>query len=496
MTGSKYITEFKTDRGYELKLNTGLFINNEFVGGDSQIETINPATGKVIAKVEAAGEKDVNAAVDAAEKAFEDVWSKVTPQKRRDYMLKLASLIDRDNEELSQIESLDNGKGISVSRGFDVRELSECIRYYAGWTDKVHGKVIETEGVLSYTRHEPIGVCGAIIPWNFPLLMFAWKIAPALATGNCVVIKTSEMTPLSALKVASLIKEAEIPAGVVNIITGYGHITGDLLARHKKVGKIAFTGSTAVGRLVMKAAAESNLKKVTLELGGKSPNIIFDDADLDLAIKWSFRGVFFNHGQTCCAGTRIYVQEGIYDKFVEKFKAHTQNTPIGHPHDDTTFQGPQISQTQYDRIMGYIESGKQEGATVALGGKRWGNEGYYVEPTIFTDVKEDMKIMKEEIFGPVACVTKFKDEEEAVRLANDTNYGLASAIFSESNKRCIEVSKRIKAGTVWVNCVNVLNANTPFGGFKESGIGRENGEYALDNYTQVKVVKMATTLQP
>ncbi|GAB5590041.1 aldehyde dehydrogenase (NAD(P)(+)) ald5 [Umbelopsis nana] len=496
MTASGFITEFTTDRGYALKLQTGLFINNEFVAGDSKIDTINPANGKVIASVEAAGKEQVDAAVDAAEKAYDEVWSKVTPQKRRDLMLKLASLIDRDFEELAQIESLDNGKGISLARGFDVRELAECIRYYAGWTDKVHGKVIETEGVLSYTRHEPIGVCGAIIPWNFPLLMFAWKIAPALATGNVVVIKTSELTPLSALKVASLAKEAGFPPGVLNVITGYGHITGDLLARHKKLGKIAFTGSTNVGRLVMKAAAESNLKKVTLELGGKSPNIIFDDADLDLAIKWSFRGVFFNHGQTCCAGTRIYVQEGIYDKFIEKFKAHTSQTPIGHPQDDTTFQGPQVSQTQYDRIMGYIDSGKKEGATVTLGGNRWGTEGYYVEPTIFTDVREDMTIMKEEIFGPVVCVSKFKDEEEAVKLANNTNYGLASAIFSESNRRCIEVAKRIKAGTVWVNCVNVLHANTPFGGYKESGIGRENGEYALDNYTQVKVIKMATTMQP
>ncbi|KAF1802660.1 aldehyde dehydrogenase domain-containing protein [Mucor lusitanicus] len=493
---SSLIVNHTTPKGYELKLQTGLFINNEFVKGSDTIETINPATGKVIANVQAADKKDVDAAVQAASDAFHGPWSKMTPSERAALMFKLADLIDRDNEELSQIETLDNGKGITFSRLFDVKQIAITLRYFAGYADKVHGKVIDTEGALSYTRHEPIGVCGAIIPWNFPLMMLGWKLGPALATGNTVVVKTSEMTPLSALKVCELVIEAGFPPGVINIITGYGAVAGDALARHVKVSKIAFTGSTAVGRRIMQAASESNLKKVTLELGGKSPNIIFDDADLDQAVRWAHKGIFFNHGQCCCAGSRIYVQESIHDKFLEKFKEYTSQTKLGNPHDDDTFQGPQVSQTQFDRIMSYIESGKEQGATCYMGGKRWGDEGYFIEPTVFTDVKEDMTIVREEIFGPVVTVSKFKDVDDVLKMALDTEYGLAAAVFTKDTARAIDVSNRLQAGTVWVNCYNELDYNTPFGGFRQSGIGRENGEYALDNYIQVKTVKINVSRKP
>ncbi|KAG1472186.1 hypothetical protein G6F56_001694 [Rhizopus delemar] len=493
---SQFIVETTTSKGYKLNLQTGLFINNEFVKGSDTIETINPSTGKVIANVQAAESKDVDAAVNAAEKAFHGEWSKLRALQRSALMHKLADLIDRDNEELSQIESLDNGKGITFSRNFDAKQIAITLRYFAGFADKVHGKVIDTEGCLSYTRHEPLGVCGAIIPWNFPLMMLGWKLGPALATGNTVVVKTSEMTPLSALKVAQLVVEAGFPPGVVNIITGYGAIAGDALSRHMKVSKVAFTGSTPVGRMIMKAAAESNLKKVTLELGGKSPNIIFDDADLDQAVKWAHKGIFFNHGQTCCAGSRIYVQSTIYEEFLTKFKEYTSKTKLGDPHDDETFQGPQINKAQFDRILGYIETGKKEGATCYLGGNRWGDEGYFIEPTVFTDVNEDMTIVKEEIFGPVVTVSKFDSVDDVVHMALDTEYGLAAAVFTQNTARAVDVSNRLQAGTVWVNCYNELDYNTPFGGFRQSGIGRENGEYALENYIQIKTVKINVSREP
>ena len=405
-------------------------------------------------------------------------------------MNKLADLIDEHVDEIAKIETLDNGKGIAFSRGYDIPQVAITLRYFAGFADKLHGKVIETEGKLSYTRHEPIGVCAAIIPWNFPLMMAGWKLGPALCTGNVVVLKTSELTPLSALKLAEYVKEAGFPPGVINIITGYGAVAGDRLARHPKVGKVAFTGSTAVGRMVMKASAESNLKKVTLELGGKSPNIIFNDADIEQAVKWAHKGIFFNHGQCCCAGSRVYVQEGVYDKFLEAFKAYTAQTKVGDPFEEDTFQGPQVSQVQYDRIMGYIKAGKEEGATCYMGGNRFGDKGYFIEPTVFTDVKENMKIMQEEIFGPVVAVSKFKDVDDVIEKAHDTAYGLAAAVFTSNITQAITTANRLEAGTVWVNCYNELDYNTPFGGYKQSGIGRENGEYALDNYVQIKAVKI------
>ncbi|ORY97275.1 aldehyde dehydrogenase domain-containing protein [Syncephalastrum racemosum] len=488
---TNFVISTATPKGYKLELNTGLFINNEFVAGGSTLETVNPATGEKICDVQAAEAEQVNLAVDAAEKAYrEGPWGKTSPRDRAIRMHKLADLIEANIEELAQIETLDNGKGITFSRHFDAPEIAKTLRYFAGWADKLHGKVVETEGKLSYTRHEPIGVCGAIIPWNFPLMMLGWKLGPALCTGNTVVVKTSEMTPLSALKVAQLVVEAGFPPGVINIITGYGAIAGDALARHPKVGKVAFTGSTAVGRMVMKAAAESNLKKVTLELGGKSPNIIFDDAELDQAVQWAHKGIFFNHGQCCCAGSRIYVQEGIYDKFLARFKEFSSATKVGDPFDESTYQGPQISKVQFDRIMNYIAEGKKEGATCYMGGNRHGDKGYFIEPTIFTDVNEKMKIMQEEIFGPVVTISKFKDVADVVEKAHDTTYGLAAAVFTSNITRAITLANKLEAGTVWVNCYNELDYNTPFGGYHQSGIGRENGEYALENYYQVKSVKI------
>ncbi|KAL1842417.1 hypothetical protein VTJ49DRAFT_5265 [Mycothermus thermophilus] len=468
----------------------GLFINNEFVpaaeGGT--FEVINPATEEVICKVHEATAKDVDIAVAAARKAFEGPWRQVPPSQRAVMLNKLADLAEQKTDLLAAVESLDNGKSITMARG-DVGAVVATLRYYAGWADKIEGRTIDIKpDMFHYSRREPIGVCGQIIPWNFPLLMLAWKIGPALATGNTVVLKTAEQTPLSGLVFASLVKDAGFPPGVLNIISGFGKTAGAALSSHMDVDKIAFTGSTIVGRTIMKAAAESNLKKVTLELGGKSPNIVFNDADIEDAISWVNFGIYFNHGQCCCAGSRIYVQEGIYDKFVEAFKRRAEQNKVGDPFHPETFQGPQVSQLQYDRIMGYIQAGKEEGAMLVTGGGRHGDKGYFIQPTIFADVKQDMKIMQEEIFGPVCAIAKFKDVDEAIRLGNDTSYGLAASVHTKDLNTAIRVSNGLKAGTVWVNCHNLLFPQASFGGFKASGIGRELGEAALDNYTELKTV--------
>lgn len=347
-----------------------------------------------------------------------------------------------------------------------------------------------TENKLAYTRHEPYGVVGQIIPWNFPMAMLSWKIGPALATGNTIVLKPSEITPFTALRVADLINEAGFPPGVVNIVNGYGPTVGQAIAEHSLIEKIAFTGSTLTGRKILKASAETNLKVVTLELGGKSPTIIFDDADLEQAVKWASHGIFFNMGQSCTAGSRIFVQEGVYDKFLEKFTAVAKflHSATGDPFVKGTQHGPQVSQVQFDRVMGYINSGKQDGATVHVGGARHGQEGYFIQPTIFTDTKPDMKIVKEEIFGPVAAVIKFQTEEEVIETANNTTYGLGCNVFSENISRALRVAHALEAGSAWVNCAQATEVSVPFGGYKQSGIGRELGEYALANYTQVKGV--------
>jgi len=468
----------------------GLYIDGKWVEGvdKKKFEVINPSTEEVITSVCEGTEKDIDLAVQAARKAFDGVWKTTSPNERSILMLKLADLAENNLDLLAAVESLDNGKSITNARG-DVGAVVGCIRYYGGWADKIEGKTIDIEpGMFHYTRSEPIGVCGQIIPWNFPLLMFAWKIGPALATGNTIVMKTAEQTPLSALVFTQLIQEAGFPPGVFNLVSGYGRIAGSALSSHMDVDKIAFTGSTVIGRTIMKAAAASNLKKVTLELGGQSPNIVFDDADIEEAINWVNFGIYYNHGQCCCAGTRIFVQEGIYDKFLAAFKARAEENKVGDPFNEETFQGPQVSQLQYDRIMSYIQSGKDEGATVVTGGERLGDKGYFIKPTIFSDVKPNMKIMQEEIFGPVCAISKFKTEQEVMDFAHDTNYGLAAAVHTKNINTALRVSNNLKAGTVWVNCYNKLHHAVPFGGFKESGIGRELGEAALHNYTQNKSV--------
>lgn len=402
------------------------FINNEFIKGvdGKTFETVNPTNEKPITSVYEASEKDVDIAVKAAREALEGSWKKVTPSDRGRMLTKLADLFEREMETLASIEALDNGKAITMAK-VDVANAAGCLRYYGGWADKIHGQTIDTNSeTLSYTRHEPVGVCGQIIPWNFPILMWAWKIGPAIATGNTVIIKTAEQTPLSGLYAAKLIVEAGFPPGVINIISGFGRVAGAAISSHMDIDKVAFTGSTLVGRTILQAAAKSNLKKVTLELGGKSPNIVFEDADIDNAISWANFGIFFNHGQCCCAGSRLLVQESIHDKFVARFKERAAQNKLGNPFEGDTFQGPQVSQLQFDRIMEYINHGKNEGATVALGGERHGSEGYFIKPTVFTDVTTDMKIAQEEIFGPVIAVTKFKDEADAIRIANSSNYGM------------------------------------------------------------------------
>ncbi|CCU82313.1 hypothetical protein BGHDH14_bgh00149 [Blumeria hordei DH14] len=477
---------------------TGLFINNEWVEGieGKKFDTINPTTEEVICSVSEATETDVDIAVAAARKAFQEVWRQETPENRGKYLVNFANLIEKNSELLAAVESLDNGKSFSMAKG-DLQIVTGTLRYYGGWADKIDGKVIDVNtDTFSYTKHEPIGVCGQIIPWNFPLIMLAMKIGPAIATGNTIVLKTSELTPLSALIVASYIEEAGFPPGVINIISGFGKTAGAAISAHKDIDKVAFTGSTAVGREILKASASSNLKKVSLELGGKSPNIVFNDADIDNAISWINYGIFFNHGQCCCAGSRVYVQSKIYKNFVTRFKERALANKIGDPFAPDTFQGPQVSQNQYDRIMGYIEEGKKAGATIIVGGERYGNKGYFIKPTIFTDVTEDMKIMNEEIFGPVCAIVMFETEEEVIKASNNSVYGLAAGLHTQNLKTAIRVSNALRAGTVWVNQYNFLHWQVPFGGYKESGMGREFGEAALSNYTETKSVSIRLVNSP
>lgn len=475
---------------------TGLFINNEFVPSKQgkTFSVLNPSTEEEITHVYEGRDEDVNAAVDAAHSAFNNSdWATADPSARGKVLYNLAELIDEHANVLAAIESLDNGKAISSAK-IDIGLVSNYLRFTAGLADKYFGRIIETgSSHFSYTRREPLGVCGQIIPWNFPLLMWSWKVAPALATGNTVVLKPAESTPLSALYASQLIKEAGAPKGVYNLVPGFGKIVGEAIARHNKVKKVAFTGSTATGKRILQAAAETNLKKVTLELGGKSPNIIFNDADLDKSIQNILVSIFFNSGEVCCAGSRLYVQEGIYDTVVEKLKVAIDNLKVGDPFAEDTFQGAQTSQMQLDKILGYIDIGKKEGASVISGGERIGNKGYFIKPTVFGDVTEDMRIVKEEIFGPVVALSKFKTVDEVVAKANDSEYGLAAGIHTTDLNKAIDVSNRIRAGTVWVNTYNDFHHNVPFGGFGQSGVGRELGVEALENYTQVKAVRAAIT---
>jgi len=472
---------------------TKLLIGNEWVNSKSgkTFPTINPSTGEEIAQIAEADSQDVDRAVKIAREAFrqDSPWRKMSAAERGRLLNKLADLIEANADELARLESLDNGKPYSVALAADLPLTIACYRYYAGWADKVQGKTIPINGpYFCYTRLEPVGVVGQIIPWNFPLLMQAWKLAPALATGNTIIMKPAEQTPLTALRVGELILEAGFPPGVVNILPGYGPTAGAAIARHNDIDKVAFTGSTEVGHLIMEAAAKSNLKRVTLELGGKSPNIVFADADLEQAVEGSHFALFFNQGQCCCAGSRLYVEEKVYDEFVERSVARAKKRTVGDPLDPTTEQGPQVDDAQFDKVMSYIDSGKQEGAKMLCGGDRVGSRGYFIRPTVFADVKDDMKIAQEEIFGPVMSILKFKDVDDMVERANKTMYGLAAGVWTRDIGKAHAVANSVRAGTVWVNCYDVFDAAAPFGGFKQSGIGRENGEYGLQQYTEVKTV--------
>jgi len=471
---------------------TKLLINNRWVNSESgkTFPTINPSTGEEICQVAEADASDVDKAVKAARAAFDKgPWRKMFGSERSRLMNRLADLIEKHADELARLEALDNGKPYSVAKAADLALTVACYRYYAGWADKIQGKTIPITGdYFCYTKHEPVGVVGQIIPWNFPLLMQAWKLGPALATGNTVVMKPAEQTPLTALRVGELILEAGFPEGVVNLLPGYGPTAGAALARHMDVDKVAFTGSTEVGHLIMEAAAKSNLKRVTLELGGKSPNIVFADANMDEAVEGSHFALFFNQGQCCCAGSRLFVEEKAYDEFVQRSAARAKKRKVGDPFDAATEQGPQVDEDQFKKVMGFIESGKKQGAKLVAGGNRVGDRGYFIEPTVFADVQDNMQIAQEEIFGPVQSIIKFKDMDEVVERANKTMYGLAAAVWTRDIGKAHAIANNVRAGTVWVNCYDVLDTAAPFGGFKQSGIGRELGEYGLQQYTEVKTV--------
>jgi aldehyde dehydrogenase (NAD+) len=471
---------------------TKLLINNQWVPSESgkTFATFNLATGEEIAQISEADAADVNKAVKAARSAFErGPWRKTSAPERGRLLNRLADLIERNAEELAYFETLDNGMPLTVARSVALPLTLGAFRYYAGWADKNQGKTIPVNGdYFCYTRHEPVGVCGQITPWNFPLLMYAWKLGPALATGNTVVLKPAEQTPLTALRIGELVVEAGFPPGVVNMLPGYGPTAGAAIANHMDIDKVAFTGSGEVGRLIMQAAGRSNLKRVSLELGGKSPNIVFADADMDQAIEGCHFGLFFNQGQVCCAGSRLYVEESVYDEFVEKSVARAERRTVGDPFDAGTEQGPQIDGTQFDKILSYIDAGMREGADLLTGGKRAGDQGYFIQPTVFADVRDDMKIAREEIFGPVMSIIRFRQLDEVIDRANNTTYGLAAAVWTRDIGKALAIANNVKAGTVWVNCFDVFDAAAPFGGFKQSGIGREMGEYGLQQYTEVKTV--------
>jgi len=470
-----------------------IFINNEWhdAASGKTFPTVNPATGEIITHVAEGDKADVDKAVKAANDAFAfgSEWRRMDAANRGRLMNRLADLIERDRAYLAALETLDNGKPYHVAYNADLDLVIKCIRYYAGWADKHHGKVIPIHGDFhTYTRHEPVGVCGQIIPWNFPLLMQAWKLGPALAMGNTIVMKLAEQTPLTGLYVAQLIAEAGFPPGVVNMIPGYGPTAGAAIASHMRVDKVAFTGSTEVGQIVAEAAAKSNLKRVTLELGGKSPNIVLKDANLDDAVEWSHFGLFFNQGQCCCAGSRIFVEEDVYDEFVERSVARAKQRTVGDPYDSNNEQGPQIDKEQMDKILTLVESGKKEGANLVLGGNRVGDKGYFIEPTIFKDVQDNMTIANEEIFGPVMSIAKFKSLDEVIERANKTIYGLAASVMTKDLERALHLAHGVRAGSVWINCYDIFDAGAPFGGYKMSGNGRELGEYGLEAYTEVKTV--------
>jgi aldehyde dehydrogenase (NAD+) len=469
---------------------TKLFINNEFVDPveKGSFETCNPATGEVIASVSEGKAADVDKAVKAARQALDSgPWHTMDASDRGIILLKLADLVEKNAAELAALESLNSGKTITDSLG-DMQGVANSLRYYGGWADKIEGRTIPIRGnFLSYTLRQPVGVVGQIIPWNFPLLMLAWKWGPALACGNTIVMKPAEQTPLSALRIAELAAEAGLPAGVVNIVNGFGETAGAAMCTHPGIDKIAFTGHVDTAKIIQKATADT-LKRTSYELGGKSPNVIFADADLDEAVDGAFHAIYFHGGQCCTAGSRLFVEDKVRDEFVSKLAAKAKGRKVGDPLDPATQQGPQVSQEQLDKILGYVDLGKKQGAKLVTGGDRVGDKGFFVEPTIFDGVKDDMAIAQDEIFGPVVSVLPFKGVDEVLDRANRTQYGLAAAIWTKDIDKAHLYAKHVKAGTVWVNCYHIVDAATPFGGFKHSGHGRENGEAALELYTELKTV--------
>ncbi|XP_022960912.1 aldehyde dehydrogenase family 2 member C4-like [Cucurbita moschata] len=471
---------------------TKLFINGQFLDSVSgkTLETIDPRTGEVIASVAAGDKEDVDLAVKAAREAFDHgPWPRMSGAERGRIMTKLAELIDAHVEELAALDTIDAGKSFHLGKIVDIPGAANTLRYYAGAADKIHGKILKMSRPLhGYTLLEPIGVVGHIIPWNFPTTMFWLKVSPALAAGCTMIVKPAEQTPLSALFYAHLAKLAGIPDGVLNVVTGYGPTAGSSIASHMDIDKVSFTGSTKVGRLIMQAASASNLKQVSLELGGKSPLLIFDDADINKAVDLALLAIFYNKGEICVAGSRVLVQEGIYDEFVKKISEKAKSWVVGDPFDPKVNYGPQVDKKQLDKILMYIEHGKREGATLVTGGKRIGEVGYYVEPTIFTDVKEDSLIAQDEIFGPVLSVIKFKTIEEGIRSANNTKYGLAAGIVTNNIDIANTVSRSIRAGTIWLNCYFAFDSSCPFGGYKASGFGRDSGMQAIHKYLQTKAV--------
>lgn len=486
---SPQTTASNTPRKYQL------FIDGKWVDAESgkTFSTPNPATGETLAEVAEADKADVDKAVAAARRAYEGKWGKMSARDRGRLLYKLSQIIESRSRELAELETADNGKPIRESVYVDLPQVVENFEYFAGFATKIEGETIPVPGeMFNYTLHEPLGVCGQIIPWNFPLLMAAWKLAPALAAGNTIVLKPAEQTPVTAMELGKLIQEAGFPDGVVNILPGYGETAGAALAAHPGIDKIAFTGSTEVGKLVAGAAAH-NLTKVSLELGGKAPNIIFADANIEQAVDGAMMGIFFNQGQVCCAGSRLFIAEEIKDEFLDRFKEKSLKVKVGDPMDAKTQMGPQVSEVQLDRIKGYVQIARKEGATVLIGGAPPELEGefkngYFFQPTIFSEVKNKMRVAQEEIFGPVTCAITFKDEDDLLKQANETIFGLSAGIWTQDITRAHRFAKNVHAGVVWINTFNMFNAASPFGGFKQSGYGREMGKHALELYTQVKSV--------